>query len=90
MLEPHVAAQAPGAELQAGQGIDGAEVCIGQRTDVAEHHPGASVQLVADTVTDRVDVGSGDVLADREPDRLGSLCGWAWWVIGNGQGGPPS
>jgi hypothetical protein len=77
MLEPHVAAQPHGAELQAGQGIDSAEVCIGQRTDVAEHNPRASVQLLADTVTERVDVGSSDLLASREPDRLGRLCGWA-------------
>ena len=75
MLEPHVAAHAHGAELQPSQGIDGLEVGIGQVTHVAEHHAGAAAQLLADPVADRIDVGRGDVVADRDPDRLPRIFG---------------
>jgi hypothetical protein len=75
MLEPDFTAHPHGAELQPGQGIDGLEVGIGQVTHVAEHHAGTAAQLLADPVADRVDVGRGDVVADRESDRLPRIFG---------------
>lgn len=75
MLEPHFTADPRGAELQPGQGIDGLEVGIGQVTHVAEHHAGSAAQLLADPVTDRVDVGRGDVVVNRKADRLPRIFG---------------
>lgn len=50
----------------------------------------AYAELRGDAVTDRVDVGPADAVADREMDRLGRTCIRGWWGIGGGQGWPPS
>jgi hypothetical protein len=70
VAKPDLTSQPPGGELKASQPVDGNDIRVGERADIADDDPSpALVQQLLHLLTEVRDVGPPDRAGDDQNDR---------------------